>query len=162
MREQSRYSLEMTFYLGCGIDLSHMKSYEKRLLCSQSARAEKEVWEHIITRKLQSNYSFDFSEISGTFESPRYVCRTCFSRLSRIGQLQRELRDKVGVAITKVMADSSRLPSRAVIGSKRRSLECDRQAGTPKRHHQGDDTVFLSTTVKSPDVLVINYSMPND
>ena len=101
------------------------------------------------TKKLQSDFSLDFSE---AFESPRYVCRTCFSGFKRLEQLQTELLEKVGVAIVKVIGVSNRpLPRR--IGSKRKSEECDRRVETVKKHRQGDDSAS-ENVVKSPDVSV--------
>ena len=41
---------------------------------NESASAEKEVWEHMVTHKYQSDHTLDISEISGPLESPRYVC----------------------------------------------------------------------------------------
>ena len=138
------------FCVGCGIDFSSRKSYEKRLLCSETACAERKVWERIAAEKLQSDFSLDFSEVFG---SPRYVCRTCFAGFRRLGQLQRELLEKVGRAITKVFSLSTpRLPRD--IGSKRRSERCDSGGGTPKSLHLGDDGA--SDIVTSPDVSVMN------
>ena len=127
------------FFVGCGTDLSSMKNYEKRLLCSESAKAEREQWECLIT---QTNGS----EACGVFERPRYMCRKCFLGFKRLEQLQCELIANVRAAIAKVTAVPSRLLPRRIHSTGGSSPPAKR------RCLSGD--IASENVVTSPDVLV--------
>ena len=96
------------FCLGCGVSVACLKNYDKRLLCGEASGKMLAAWKELFSRKLDELVNvraidIDVNELARSSSNPQYVCRKCFSAYERFQQHQRELLEKVGVAVSKFL-----------------------------------------------------------
>ena len=94
------------FCLGCGVSVASLKNYEKRLLCGEACGKMLAARKELFSRKLDelvNGCTIDVDEIARSSSNPKYVCRKCFNAYERFQQHQRELLERVEVAVSKFL-----------------------------------------------------------
>lgn len=150
------------FCLGCGLDLETAKSYERRVLCSETTKKILPAWDEIVGRKLkQLNLQIDRDEVIGcvddsctsSLQKPGYMCRKCVRLYEQYQKQQQDLLTKAENALSVMPGVSPLIIASPAPGQKRqREADSEDVSAPPKAKRP-----LFTQGSKSPGVVVRDF-----